>query len=253
MQILKKTLLILTITTLTLQKPPKVFLIFTPQCYENLKSLTFTTPCLSSTISNTLSLAIVSLSLIYKIPQILKIKSRKSSVGVSWFSVFLDITSLTCTIGYFFTLGFPLMNYGEMISNIIQTQVIFLMVYFYKGIDSKKFFVGFLFNLGFMGLILAGALPLFFVKLFLGFSSVLFCFSKGSQIFEILKIRFSGSMSVITTLMGFAGIMARTFTIWVDSDDLYLLATQLVQTCFSMGLFLAVIVFRNPPVDKKKN
>ena len=226
-------------------------LIFTKECYKNLTNLKITKNCISSTISNSLSLAIVSLSLIYKIPQILKIIEKKSSRGMSWFSVFLDIVSLSCTIGYFFTLNFPLMNYGEMISNIIQTEIIFVIIYFYKGLTTKKFLITTIFNFVFLALIFNRMLPMVIVKAFLGFSSFLFCFSRGSQIYEILKISFSGSMSIITVFMGFAGILARTFTIWVDTDDMFLLMTQLVQCGFSGVMFCCVVMYRNAPVEKK--
>ena len=67
-----------------------------------------------------------------------------------------------------------------------------------------------------------------------------------------MALRYSGSVSIITCLLSFGGIAARTFTLLVDlKDDLFLVLIQLLTMSFSGGLLLAALAYRKPPVVEK--
>ncbi|KAL9039565.1 MAG: hypothetical protein Q9180_002451, partial [Flavoplaca navasiana] len=73
--------------------------LLTPHCYNQLiLNLSLQNPCLSLAISKILGLAIITLSALVKIPQILQLLSSHSAAGVSFLSYFLETFSYLVTL-----------------------------------------------------------------------------------------------------------------------------------------------------------
>src|SRR5689334_2190390 len=92
-----------------------VYGLLTSECHEEffLNHNFFHTECLKLTIGKLLSIGIILGSLVYKLPQILKIQQAKGAGGLSLSSVLLETAACTISIAYNFASGFAFMTYGE--------------------------------------------------------------------------------------------------------------------------------------------
>ena len=72
------------------------YYLFSEECFKEIfeENNFFNVKCLSKILSKTLSLAIVSLSLILKVPQILKIAGNKTVKGLSFESLFFEVINI---------------------------------------------------------------------------------------------------------------------------------------------------------------
>lgn len=104
------------------------FHILGPVCYSQLVDFhSFSRPCLWHTFAGVLSLQILILSTVLKVPQILRILQSKSVHGLSLTALVIDFIALTVGIIYHFRYGTPLLKFVEAISLWLQDLVILLL------------------------------------------------------------------------------------------------------------------------------
>jgi mannose-P-dolichol utilization defect protein 1 len=92
--------------------------------------------CIKLAISKGLGIGIIAASATVKIPQILKIRSSKSSEGISFLSYLLESTSYLISLAYNYRSGFPFSTYGETSLILLQNLVISVLVLQYSGRQS---------------------------------------------------------------------------------------------------------------------
>ncbi|XP_072796507.1 mannose-P-dolichol utilization defect 1 protein isoform X3 [Vicugna pacos] len=94
-------------------------------------------PCLKILLSKGLGLGIVAGSLLVKLPQVFKLLRAKSSEGLSYQSIVLELVALTGTMVYSITRNFPFSSWGEALFLMLQTITIAFLVLHYRGQTMK--------------------------------------------------------------------------------------------------------------------
>ena len=155
----------------------------------------------------------LTVGVVYRVPQILKLTTNKSAVGLSFYALVLDMFALLCSIAYNFTLGYSFMSYGEMYMNFFQLFIVFTLVYKYKGMTAKQFQAGVIFTICFLALIFSKVFPIKIVQTLLMCNTISFIVSKLLQIKEILVFQYSRNLSLFTLFISPSGIASRLFTV----------------------------------------
>lgn len=91
------------------------------------------TDCLKLAVSKALGIAILGVSTIVKVPQILKILSSHSGEGVSFSSYALETVAYGVTMAYNFRKGWPFSTYGETAMIAVQNVGIAALVLHFQG------------------------------------------------------------------------------------------------------------------------
>lgn len=72
-----------------------------------------------------------------KVPQVVKIYKNKSSAGINFISVLLDLFAITAMGSYSFTNGFPFSAWGDAVFLGIQTLAIAVLAIHFEGETTK--------------------------------------------------------------------------------------------------------------------
>lgn len=91
------------------------------------------TDCLKLGISKGLGIAIIAVSSIVKVPQILKLLQSKSASGVSFLSYVLETSAYLISLAYNIRNGFPFSTFGETALIVGQNVIISVLVLNYSG------------------------------------------------------------------------------------------------------------------------
>lgn len=104
-------------------------------CYRSLvHNITITdTVCLKLAISKALGVAIIGMSSIVKLPQLLKMLNSQSAEGISFLSYLLETASYLVTLVYNVRNQFPFSTYGEVALIAVQNVAISVLVLQYSG------------------------------------------------------------------------------------------------------------------------
>jgi len=193
---------------------------------------------LSLLISKTLGYAIVTGSLILKVPQILKIVSNKSAESISISSIILETIGFTITLLVSYILKYPFSTYGESFFILIQSIILLILVLKYSKKLNSLFFIGSI-------IYLAGAFSVFkfasphHLALLQALNIPLFMISKLPQIATIFKNKSVGQLSFITCALNFGGSLARVFTTLKEVNDPTILVSYLIGS-FLNGVILVL-------------
>lgn len=110
-----------------------VFGVFTPVCFE-----AFAThhdfaniECLKMTVSKLLGYAIITGSLILKLPQILKILSAKDVTGLTPASFYMEVLLYVSSTIYNVLRGYPVSTWGENLVILVQNVILVLLLWAY--------------------------------------------------------------------------------------------------------------------------
>ncbi|XP_062903634.1 mannose-P-dolichol utilization defect 1b isoform X2 [Mobula hypostoma] len=142
----------------------KTFLInflLTERCYDELLlELNFLhVPCLKILLSKLLGLGIIAGSVMVKLPQIFKILRAKSTAGLSFKSVLLEVLAITGTMMYSIRNHFPFSSWGEALFLMLQTLTIGFLIQYYTGRTYQGTIFLFIYSL-LLGLLLSSVIPL---------------------------------------------------------------------------------------------
>jgi mannose-P-dolichol utilization defect protein 1 len=107
-----------------------------PTCYTPIfeqLNLTSHPECTQLAVSKAVGIAIVSLSLVVKVPQLLKLLSSGSARGISFTSYALETIAYFITLAYNVRSGNPFSTFGEIAILAAQNVVIGLLVLYFRG------------------------------------------------------------------------------------------------------------------------
>lgn len=210
--------------TSNLPKPLDTFLsqLLTPPCHAALLlnlSLTQHPHCVPLAISKLLGIAIITVSSIVKVPQILKLISSRSASGLSFTSYALETTSFLITLAYNIRSGFPFSTYGEVSLILIQDVVITALILIYT---KQLPLLG-----SFLALLAASAYTLLFSPIvshpqltqLQTLSGLLNIASKVPQIATNYTQGGTGQLSAFAVFNYLAGSLSRIFTTVQEVDD----------------------------------
>ena len=219
-----KTLIILAILATLVKAENLKFFLITESCWNKLLSIDFSMQCVVSTVVQMLNIMNLTVVFFYRVPQIKKLIHNKSAVGISYNSLMFELTSLLCTLSYYYIQGYSLMAYGENFINFFQLFIVFTLVYKYNGMTANQFKIGALYCGVFFSLLLTKMLSIAVAKFCLTLAVISFIFSKVTQMQEIFKTQYSRNLSLITLVISPIGIGSRLLTSFVNlRHDTFLL------------------------------
>lgn len=87
--------------------------------------------CIKISVSKFIGIGIIIGSTLVKMPQVIKISQAKSSVGLSFWGILLELMAITFNTAYSFQRGYPFSAWGEALFILIETGIIaFLVLWF---------------------------------------------------------------------------------------------------------------------------
>ncbi|XP_010994824.1 mannose-P-dolichol utilization defect 1 protein [Camelus dromedarius] len=210
-------------------------------------------PCLKILLSKGLGLGIVAGSLLVKLPQVFKLLRAKSSEGLSYQSIMLELVALTGTMVYSITRNFPFSSWGEALFLMLQTITIAFLVLHYRGQTVKG--VAFLVCYALSLLVLLSPLtPVAVVTLLQAFNMPAVVVGRLLQAATNYRNGHTGQLSAITVFLLFGGSLARIFTSIQETGDLLMAGTFIVSSLCN-GLIAAQLLYywnAKAPHRKKK-
>jgi mannose-P-dolichol utilization defect protein 1 len=212
------------------------------------------TACLKLLLSKLLSCGVLVGSLVYKLPQILKIASNKSAQGVTITSVLLELMAVTFALSYSFNMHFPFMTYGEVaFIAFFDILIIFQILKYEHGGVGISAFAG----LGaYVALIyvflLSGWLPLPFFQILQSLTTPLTIASRIPQIWQNYRSGSTGQLSFITWFLNLGGTLSRVFTTIQEVNDPLVLGGFLVAAILNGTIVLQILYYWNVKPKKGK-
>lgn len=218
-------------------------LLFTEECYETWFTDYDVTdvPCLKSIISRGLSIGIIVGSTALKVPQIVNFLKYQSTQGVSSTMLYLDVLSFTPGPIYNTLQGHPFMTYGEQIIVLGENILIVLLMWYLtprQEFNSGRAVMASLAFAAFAGSLYNAPEYMWYAMPILG--AMLAAGGRVPQVLQNYNSKSTGTLSVFTFFLQFAGGAARIFTSLHETGDMSMVAGQAVGMTLS-GIVLAQI------------
>ena len=221
--------------------PATIYGIFRHDCYDSFTKLEFSdTSCVSFTFSKVVGFAIVLGAFILKVPQILKILSSGSVEGISALSYYVETINFLATAALSIHLGLDFWVYGETFVITVQNLIIILMIWSMDkkiSIGEKILFVTI--TAGVVFLMFEASLMTEDMWALVSSSSILLNMSaRVPQILQNFSAKSTGQNAFATFFLNWAGGIARTATVVLNSDD-FMYTMQFV---IALGLNTIIIM-----------
>ncbi|KAK9375043.1 uncharacterized protein V1513DRAFT_443548 [Lipomyces chichibuensis] len=213
-------------------------------------------PCAQLALSKIIGIGIVVASSIIKLPQIAKLLSSRSAVGVSIAGTALEAASYLGMLSYAVGAGFPFSTYGEQAFLWIQDVSVLLLLLVYSGRSAMA--------VGVVPVVLGTA---YYLVLDVPGPSMAFrttlqavtiplnLASKIPQIITIFKSKSTGQLSAVSVFAYMAGSVARVFTTLQEVDDKIVLAGAVLAALLNGVLVVQMVMYwggATPAADKDK-
>ncbi|EME48439.1 hypothetical protein DOTSEDRAFT_84065 [Dothistroma septosporum NZE10] len=221
-------------------------------CYRSLvHNVTITdTVCLKLAISKALGVAIITMSSIVKLPQLLKLLNSQSADGISFLSYLLETASYLVTLVYNVRNQFPFSTYGEVALIAVQNVAISVLVLQYSGKAAGA--VAFVAGLAAAGYALynESLVSMDMLQYCQAGAGLLGVASKLPQIVAIARQGGTGQLSAFAVFNYLAGSLARVFTTLQEVDDKLILYGFLAGFTLNLILAAQMIYYWNSPSSK---
>lgn len=168
--------------------------------------------CLLPLLSQALGYAIVAASSIVKVPQIYLIIKNRSVKGLNPTSFELEVLGYTIALAYCVFLRLPFSSYGELSFLLVQALIIVGLIYNLTPTLGIGSWVKAALYCALAPTILAGGLNASLLEALYASQQAIFFFSRVLQIIKNYQSKQTGQLSLLTSLMNFAGSLARLFT-----------------------------------------
>ncbi|CAG2167647.1 unnamed protein product [Oppiella nova] len=187
-------------------------------CHEILDEFLVTKPCLSAVVSKTLGYGIIAGSTLVKMPQLVKIWSAGSGIGISFTGVVLELIAMTFSAAYAFANHFPFSAWGECLFLMAVTALIAYLVLKYQRnqLSALTFLVVYT-ALTFV--LMSGLTPMSILWSLQALNLPVAISGKMFQAFNNLRNGNTGQLSAITAVLLFLGSFARIFTSIQETGD----------------------------------
>lgn len=241
-----------------------VFGIFPPACYEKIvvPLMAVTNPqwahsamnaihdeellpCAKVAIAKALGFAILAGSFALKLPQIFKIASSKSVLGLNALSLYLEVPVYTLSAVYALLEGYPFTSYGEVVIILLQQFVLITLLWTYQdkppSVGVRAGLLG-AYGLGVAALVYATppALRPVFPTVALGFVIA----ARVPQVVSNVKQGHTGQLALATCFLNFGGSIARFFTTLVEQGgDPAILLSYGISTVLNGALFAQCVFY----------
>ncbi|KAG6599658.1 Mannose-P-dolichol utilization defect 1 protein [Phytophthora cinnamomi] len=219
--------------------------LFTPTCFE-----AFAThhdfanvECIKAVVSKALSYAIITGSLILKLPQILKILGAKDVTGLTPSAFYMEVVLYLSSTIYNLLRGYPLSTWGENLVILAQNVVLVLLLWaFYTPKIAVSTRLGLVLVFAAMA---AGMLsvPDEYQWLLASAGIPVSIVARTPQILSNFKQGHTGQLALITLVLNLAGSIARLFTTLQETGDPVQVAGFGVTILLNGTLVLQVLLF----------
>ncbi|OWZ08290.1 Mannose-P-dolichol utilization defect 1 protein [Phytophthora megakarya] len=219
--------------------------LFTPKCFE-----AFAThhdfanvDCIKAVVSKALSYAIITGSLILKLPQILKILGAKDVTGLTPSAFYMEVVLYLSSTIYNVLRGYPLSTWAENLVILAQNIILVLLLWaFYtpKIPVSSRFGLVVVFAALAVGMF---SIPDEYQWLLASAGIPVSIVARIPQILSNFKQGHTGQLALVTLVLNFAGSIARAFTTMQETGDPVQVAGFGVATLLNGTLVLQVLLF----------
>jgi mannose-P-dolichol utilization defect protein 1 len=212
----------------------------------------FHMPCLKMLLSKFLSFGVVAGSMVYKLPQILKIQNNQSAKGVAILGVILELISVTISFAYNYSKGYPFMTFGESaFVAIFNLLIIAQILSFEHGGFGLQGLGGFAIYGAALYALLTGIVPPSVLQILQGCVTPIVIASRLPQIWESYRTKSTGQLSFITWGLNLGGSLARIFTTIQEVDDPLVLVGYLVGATLNIIIIAQMLLYWNNSGAKK--
>jgi mannose-P-dolichol utilization defect 1 len=186
-------------------------------------------------------------SVMYKIPQVVRLFRRKSGEGVSVIMYALETLGTTFSAMYFARKAFAFSSYGELIFIMLQNVIILGLIAKYENLDRALC----IFALIAYPLLIAGlassSMPLRVLMALQVASIPILNLARIPQILLNWQRKSTGELSIITLGLQLAGNLARIFTTIASVGDPLMLTGVCASTLFNSALVGQWIFYNQKP------
>lgn len=177
-------------------------------------------------------------SLLYKLPQILRVIRRRSAAGISVLMYSLETVGTTFSALYFARRAFPFSTYGETVFILIQNIVLLALIVLFQRLPrAPAIFLGILYFATVVALF-SPYVPMSVLVLVQLGSIPILNLARVPQIVLNYRHKGTGELSPITLGLQLLGNVARIFTTIAQVRDRLMLTGICVATCFNTALFV---------------
>ncbi|KAK8792753.1 hypothetical protein WA158_004917 [Blastocystis sp. Blastoise] len=204
--------------------------------------------CLQITVSKGLGYGIVVASAILKVPQIVKILSSHSVMGLSLDSFFFEVASNIPSVIFNVVMKYPFSVFGESIIILVQNVILVILYYIY-GRSKTTFKYSSFFRKSFF---FFGIYPVFiyyvpnsyfkYLPLIGGLCAII---GRIPQIMENKRQRHTGQLSILTWAFTALGSMARIFTTVTEVKDPIMTLSYCLSSLVNWILVFQIIFYWN--------
>ena len=212
----------------------------------------FNAECSQQLVSKLIGYVILCISLVVKIPQILKIYRAKSGKGINVSTQAIEAIGFSSLFSYSYVSGYPFSVFGDTISNFTQTMVVVFLCLHYGG-KSGQATGAFLFAIGGAAFLCSGVVPLYVLKNFNRMGFLMKFVGGSSQIYTNYKNQSTGQISIWSISMAFCIVTSKVMTALVLTKDYQLVIGASMGSCI-MGTVLCQILYystKKPQVKKE--
>ncbi|KAA8497697.1 Mannose-P-dolichol utilization defect 1 protein-like [Porphyridium purpureum] len=205
-------------------------------------------------LSRVVGVAVLLGSVMYKVPQVLRIVKSKSTDGISTSALVYETLGMLFSSVYNVRSGFPFETYGELIFITLQNILILWLMRAYAPPEKKRraALAPILIGTSFPCL-MAPVVPFALTRTLQLLSIPLGNLSRLPQIWMSFRSKSTGQLSVATVALTVAGNVARLFTTAVQVKDAFVLMSSLCAFALNSVVLTQCILYNKmkPGSDKE--
>lgn len=215
-------------------------------CMQVLGDLTLTqtatATCLKAAASRTLGYAIIAASSIVKLPQLLKLWSARSSAGLSFAGILLELLAITFNASYSYANRFPFSAWGEALFLLLETAMIAFFVLWFERKRSAAITFATVYCASLAVLIQLSASTLWYLQ---ALNVPLAVTGKLVQAKQNYGAKHTGQLSAATAVALFLGCIVRIFTSIQETGDRLIILTYVAASAANFLIVAQIFLYWN--------
>ncbi|CAN8074157.1 unnamed protein product [Agarophyton chilense] len=187
-------------------------------------------------------------SVLYKIPQVVRVIRRRSAAGISVLMYVLETVGTTFSAVYYARRSIPFSTYGEGVFIMLQNFVILVLIVFFERLPRAPACALALLYLASLLCLYSPVVPMSITTFLQVCSIPILNLARLPQILLNWRRKSTGQLAPITLGLQLLGNCARIFTTLAQVRDPLMLIAITVNTCFNTVLFAQWMCYsRNLP------
>lgn len=211
-------------------------------CQKILVEHTIEAECFKVILAKTLGYGIIFSSTLVKLPQLMKLMSLKSAIGVSFLSVILELIALTLSSSYSYANGFPFSAWGEALFLMFMTSLVAFLIIYYDINKGQSYIFMIIYAIA-VAVLMSGQVPMEILRIGQMLTLPLILSSKLVQALINFRNGHTGNLSAITISMIFAGSTVRIFTSIQETGDFLIILGFILSTSINFILTLQIFLY----------